>query len=318
VAAEPGDPHDEHERHRVELTGYCYRMLGSAFEAEDAVQETLERAWRHRGRFDGSRGTVRTWLHAIATNVCLDMLRSAQRRARPTDFGPAAQPGSPLGDPLPESARVLPAPDDRILPVHADPAELSAGRETVRLAFVAALQVLSPRQRAVLVLRDVLRFSAAEVAGQLGTTVAAANSTLQRARASLASADLRPGDPLRPDDPAQKDLLERYCIAFERYDIHALLALMHEDVTMAMPPFGWWLHGRNAVETTLRAAGRPCAGTVLHPVGANGSPAFWQTRPTDRGQQPWGLVLLDIADGRIAGVTTFLDADRLVPLFAPR
>jgi RNA polymerase sigma-70 factor (ECF subfamily) len=307
------------EAHRTELTGYCYRMLGSGFEAEDAVQETLVRAWRHGHRFDPERGSLRTWLHAIATRVCLDMLRSPQRRARAVDLGPAATPGDRLGRPLPESAWVLPVPDERVLTA-TDPAELAAQRETVRLAFVAALQLLAPRQRAALVLREVLRFSAAEVAQQLDTSVSAVNSAVQRARATLRDAAPQPSEPLRPDEPAQRDLLERFCAAFERYDVDALVALMHEDVTMQMPPFTWWLRGRAAVEAVLRAAGRPCEGARMVPVAANGSPAFWQTRPTGHGgaHEPFGLQVLDVADGLVVCATTFLDAARLAPLFAPR
>ena len=294
-------------------------MLGSGFEAEDAVQETLVRAWRHGRRFDPERGSLRTWLHAIATRVCLDMLRSAQRRARAVDLAPAATPGDRLGVPLPESAWVLPVPDERVLTA-TDPAELAAQRETVRLAFVAALQLLAPRQRAALVLREVLRFSAAEVAEQLGTSVAAVNSAVQRARGILRAARPRPGDALRPDDPAQRELLERYCAAFERYDVDALVALMHEDITMTMPPYAWWLHGRAAVAAVLRAAGRPCEGARMVPVAANGSPAFWQTRPTgsDGAHEPFGLEILDVSGGLIVSSTMFLDADRLAPLFAPR
>lgn len=247
------------------------------------------------------------------------MLRSAQRRARAVDMGPAATPGDSLGIPLPESAWVLPVPDERVLTA-TDPAELAAQRETVRLAFVAALQLLAPRQRAALVLREVLRFSAAEVAQQLDTSVAAVNSAVQRARATLRDARPQRTDPLRPDDPAQRDLLKRFCAAFERYDVDALVALMHEDVTMTMPPFVWWLRGRAAVEAVLRVADQPCEGARMVPVAANGSPAFWQTRPTGPGgaHEPFGLEIVDVADELVVSTTMFLDAARLAPLFAPR
>jgi RNA polymerase sigma-70 factor, ECF subfamily len=219
------------EAHRRELTGYCYRMLGGAFEAEDAVQEAFVKAWK---TFDPARGSLRSWLYKIATKVCLDMLRSTQRRAVPMDLAAPAVAGSPLGDPLPPSAWVQPMPDARVLPAD----EVAAGRETVRLAFVAALQHLPPRQRAVLILRDVLDWSAAEVADLLDTTLASVNSALQRARGVLAA---RRPTPLQTPDP---DLVERYTTAFERHDIATLVALLHEDATMAMPPFAWWLRGR--------------------------------------------------------------------------
>src|SRR5436853_3255554 len=174
------------EQHRAELTGYCYRMLGSAFEAEDAVQETLVRAWRSFDRFEG-RSLLRSWLYSIATNVCLDMLRGSQRRARPMDLGPAGTADGPLGDTLPEATWIQPIPDGHVLPANADPADLAVSRETIRLAFVAALQYLPPRQRAVLILREVLRWKATEVAELLDTTVASVNSALQRARSTLAA-----------------------------------------------------------------------------------------------------------------------------------
>ncbi|MFI7461045.1 sigma-70 family RNA polymerase sigma factor [Nonomuraea sp. NPDC049646] len=286
----------ELEHHRVELTGYCYRMLGSGFEAEDAVQETFVRAWR---TYEPGRGPLRPWLFRLATSVCLDMLRGPQRRARAMDLGPAARPGDPLGDPLPGDAWVWPVPDGRVLP--ADPAELAVARESVRLAFVAALQRLPPRQRAVLILRDVLKWQAAEAAGLLGVSVASVNSALQRARARLPA--------VAPED-AEVDgrLLDRYVSAFERYDVDALVSLLHEDATMSMPPFAWWLRGREAARTVLLAAGAPCEGTRLLPAWANGAPAFAQYRDG----QAFALVVLEIGGGVVTGMTTFLDP-RLVP-----
>ncbi|MEU1721720.1 RNA polymerase subunit sigma-70 [Nonomuraea sp. NPDC005692] len=288
----------ELEHHRVELTGYCYRMLGSGFEAEDAVQETFVRAWR---TYEPGRGPLRPWLFRLATSVCLDMLRGPQRRARAMDLGPAARPGDPLGDPLPGDAWVWPVADGRVLP--ADPAELAVARESVRLAFVAALQGLPPRQRAVLILRDVLKWQAAEVAGLLGMSVASVNSALQRARARLPA--------VAPED-AEVDgrLLDRYVSAFERYDVDALVSLLHEDATMSMPPFAWWLRGREAVRAVLLAAGAPCAGDRLLPAGANGAPAFAQYRDGEA----FALVVLEIGGGVVTGVTTFLNP-RLVPSF---
>ncbi|MFI9589463.1 sigma-70 family RNA polymerase sigma factor [Nonomuraea sp. NPDC052265] len=301
-AADRGGPDlveaTELEGHRVELTGYCYRMLGSGFEAEDAVQETFVRAWR---TYQAGRGPLRPWLFRLATSVCLDMLRGPQRRARAMDLGPAARPGDPLGDPLPGEAWVWPVPDGRVLP--ADPAELAVARESVRLAFVAALQWLPPRQRAVLILRDVLKWQAAEVAGLLGMSVASVNSALQRARARLPA--------VAPEDAeVDESLLDRYVSAFERYDVDALVSLLHEDATMSMPPFAWWLRGREAVRAVLLAAGAPCEGARLLPARANGAPAFAQYRDGTA----FALIVLEIGGGVVTGMTTFLDP-RLVSSF---
>jgi RNA polymerase sigma-70 factor, ECF subfamily len=284
------------EAYRGELTGYCYRMLGAAFEAEDAVQETLVRAWR--ADYDPARASVRTWLYAIATNVCLDMLRSAQRRARAMDLGSAATPGPDLGTPLPPSAWVQPLPDTMV----GDPAEVAAQRETIRLAFVAALQQLPPRQRAVLILREVLAFSAAESAALLGTTVASANSALQRARASVR----RPA-PAEPLDDAHRDLLARYVAAFERYDVAALTALLHEDATASMPPFAWWLRGRADISVSLAHADGTCENARLLPTSVNGTPAFGQYRWTGAGHVPMALVTVEVSHAGITSVTTHLD-----------
>ncbi|GII00393.1 DNA-directed RNA polymerase sigma-70 factor [Planobispora takensis] len=310
------------EPYRTELTGYCYRVLGSGFEAEDAVQETFLRAWRSFDRYDERRASLRTWLYSIATNVCLDMLRSTQRRALAVDLGPAAEAGADIGRPLPERVWVQPVPDSLVLPAEGDPEGDPEGaavrRETIRLAFVAALQHLPPRQRVVLILRDVLAFRAEEVAHLLETTVASVNSALQRARARLRTTGVTPGEPSRPSDPAQRELLTRYCTAFERHDVAALVALLHEDATMSMPPFGWWLRGRDRIRQALLDPGASCAGARLVPVAACGSPAFWQLRPGPDGPcTPFGLVLLDISEGLITGITTHLDADRLIPLFGP-
>jgi RNA polymerase sigma-70 factor (ECF subfamily) len=318
----PPDWETRLEHHRVELTGFCYRMLGSPFEAEDAVQETFVRAWRHGDRYDEDRAPLKSWLFAIATNVCLDMLRSAQRRARAVDLGPPSRPGTDLGAPLPESAWVLPAPDHRVLGHldNADPAEVVAQRESIRLAFVAALQQLPPRQRAVLILRDVLCWSAAEVARLFDTSVASVTSALQRARATLAPATgIDPGTGAIPAGPrldeAHRRLLDRYCAAFERHDVDTLVALLHEDATMSMPPFTWWLRGRADLHQVLLAPGMPCEGARLVPVAANGSPAFGQYQPTDRGHQPFALLVVDVADGLVTGTTTYLTPERLFPLF---
>src|SRR6266536_3029215 len=239
------------EQFRVELIGYCYRMLGSAFEAEDAVQETLVRAWRRLDRFDEDRAPLRSWLYTIATNVCLDMLRSAQRRARAMDLGPSSSAGASLGVPLPD------------------------------------------------------------------TTVASVTSALQRARATLAARKIEPAEPFRPMDKAQQQLLARYCDAFERYDVQTLVSLLHEDATMSMPPFAWWLRGRGEIRRALLGAGRPCDGARLVPTVANGSPAFGQYRPSGPagGYEPFALVVILVSDGLITETTTYLDAKRLFPLF---
>jgi RNA polymerase sigma-70 factor (ECF subfamily) len=300
------------DQHRAELTGYCYRMLGSGFEAEDAVQETLVRAWRAADRFDEGRAELRTWLYAIATNVCLDMLRSAQRRARATDLAPPARPGPDIGAPLPEDRWVLPVPDARVLPDNADPAELAVLRESIRLAFVAALQHLPPRQRAVLILRDVLCWKADEVAQLLGVTVAAVTSALQRARTTLRAKDIPPVEP----DPSQQDLLVRYVDAFERYDVETLVALLHEDAIMTMPPFTWWLRGRADIRSALLASDGTCHGARLVPTVANGEPAFGQYLPGPDGTfTPFALVTMSTSAGLITETSTFLDARRLFTLF---
>ena len=304
------------EQHRSELTGYCYRMLGSTFEAEDAVQDTMVRAWKSIDRFEG-RAALRSWLYRIATNVCLDMLNGRQRRARPMDLGPA---GSAEADfragVLPEAAWLEPMPDTRVLPEDGDPAELAASRETLRLAFVNALQHLPPRQRAVLILREVLRWQATEVAELLDTSVASVNSALQRARAQLADNDLTPDTPVDPLDDAQRELLDRYVAAFEDYDMDALTSLLQEDATLSMPPFDLWLQGVDEVRAWFVGHGIGCKGSRLLPVNANGSPGFAQYRPSpEGGWEPWALQVLEISDGRIAHLNSFLDTQRLFPLF---
>lgn len=305
------------ERHRTELTGYCYRMLGAAFEAEDAVQETLVRAWRSVDRFDAGRASLRSWLYKIATNVCIDMLNGRRRRARPMDLGPASAAGATLGPPLPDAMWIEPIPDGRVLPAGGDPAETAVARETIHLAFVAALQYLPPRQRAVLILREVLRWKAAEVADLLDTTVPSVNSALQRARSTVRDRRPAPSEPFRPLDEAQQRLLARYADAFERYDIDTLVSLLHEDATTSMPPFQWWLRGRAAIRSAFLGSDGTCANSRLVPVVANGSPAFGQYVPSDREAtyEPWALLVLEISGGLIVGTTTFLSAMRLFPQF---
>jgi RNA polymerase sigma-70 factor (ECF subfamily) len=310
-----GEPEALLEGHRAELTAYAYRMLGSAFEAEDAVQETMIRAWRGIDRFEG-RSALRSWLYRIATNVCLDMLKGRQRRARPVDLGPAGTAEAPLGEPRSEAAWIEPIPDGRVLPEDGDPAELAESRESIRLAFVAALQHLPPKQRAVLILREVLRWKADEVAELLETSVASVNSALQRARTSLAATDAE-SPPQRPMDDEQRALLARYVDAFERYDMDALTALLREDATWTMPPYDLWLQSHRDVRNWCLGPGIGCRGSRLVPTAANGSPAFGQYKPGDTEGllEPWSLQVLDISGDRVDGITFFLDTARWFPLF---
>jgi len=303
------------EGHRVELTAHCYRMLGSAFEAEDAVQETLVRAWRGYDRFEG-RAALRSWLYRIATNVCLDMLSASQRRARPMDLTPASSADAGLGAPLPESAWIEPVPDSRVVSA-VDPAEIAVVRESIRLAFVAALQHLPPRQRAVLILREVLRWRASEVAELLDTTVASVNSALQRARATLAASGVRDTERSEPMDDAQQALLSRYVDAFERYDMDALTALLRRDASWSMPPYELWLRTHEDIVAWCLGPGSACRGSRLVPTMANGSPAFGHYKPSGPGgtQEPWSLQVLELSGGRITGITFFLDTARFFPLF---
>ncbi|HSL66487.1 MAG TPA: sigma-70 family RNA polymerase sigma factor [Gaiellaceae bacterium] len=303
------------EQHRSELTAYCYRMLGSPFEAEDAVQETLIRGWKGYDRFEG-RAALRSWLYRIATNVCLDMLEGRKRRARPMDLGPAREPVAENLNALPEVTWIEPIPDGRVVP-DGDPAEVAQARETVRLALVAALQHLPPRQRAVLILCEVLRWKAAEVAELLDTSVASVNSALQRARATLEASELSAAGTAPSVDAADAELLARYVEAFERYDMEALTSLIHEDATQSMPPYDLWLRGRDDIFAWWVGPGIGCRGSrVVAAPAANGSPAFGQYKPSaDGGFEPWALQVLEVEDGRIVELTFFLDTARVFPLF---
>jgi RNA polymerase sigma-70 factor, ECF subfamily len=317
VVPDKGQLEQQLEAHRTELTAYCYRMLGSSFEAEDAVQETFIRAWRGYDRFEG-RSALRSWLYRIATNVCLDMLGGRERRARPMDLGPARDPHGPIGEILPEVTWLEPVPDSRVLPADGDPAEVAATRETVRLAFVAALQHLPPRQRAVLILFEVLRWKAAEVAELLDTSVASVNSALQRARANLESSDVSLAETAPTVEEPDRELLARYVEAFEQYDMEALTALIHEDATQSMPPYELWLSGRDDIFGWWYGPGAGCRGSKVIPtVAANGSPAFGQYKPNEAGDgyEPWALQVLEISDGRIVEFSFFLDTKTLFPLF---
>ena len=292
------------EQYRRDLTGYCYRMLGSAFEAEDAVQETMLRAWRSLDRFEG-RSALKSWLYRIATNVCFDQLKGRERRARPMDLGPAQEPLFENLAELPEVTWITPLPT---------PDELAEQRETLRLAFVAALQHLPPKQRATLILCEVLKWQATEAAELLDTSVASINSALQRARATLATADT--SAPADLDDETRA-LLDRYVDAFEAYDIDRLTDLLHEDAVQSMPPISLWLQGRDDIFTWWLGPGIGCKGSKLVPVGlVNGMPAWGQYKPApDGGYEPWSVIVPEVSDGRIVELTFFLDTKALFPLF---
>jgi RNA polymerase sigma-70 factor (ECF subfamily) len=303
------------ERYRAELTGHCYRMLGSIACAEDAVQEAMVRAWRGWDRFEG-RAKPRTWLYRIATNVCIDALADRARRTRPIDDRPPGTPRDTLSQ-RPHDHWLQPAPDHRVIPEHTDPEQRVILHQSIRLAFVAALQYLPPRQRAVLLLRQVLGWSAAEVADTLETSVASVNSALQRARARLderAPAALEPSP--APDatlSEHQAQLLQRYVDAFESYDVEALTALLCQDAIMSMPPYELWLQGRAAIHEWLLGVGKGCRGSRFVHTRACGQPALAQYR--QGGRVPWALNVLDIRDDGIAGWTAFLDVEALFPAF---
>jgi RNA polymerase sigma-70 factor (ECF subfamily) len=304
------------EEHRVELTGYCYRMLASAFDAEDAVQETLTRAWRSLDRFEG-RSSLRSWLYRIATNVCFDHLNAKKRRATPMDLNAPGPADAPIGSPLPESTWVLPAPDGRVLPTGLDPADDIIERETVRLAFVAALQHLPPKQRAVLILRDVLRWQASEVATLLDTSVASVNSALQRAHATIAQHNIEVDDFSDRSVDVDVDLVDQYVDAFQRYDMEMLTSLILEDATQSMPPLPLWLRGRDDTLSFWQGTGSGCRNSRLVATRANGTVAFGQYKPSGPGgsYEPWAVQVLEWKNDRIAEFTFFLDTPLLFPLF---
>jgi RNA polymerase sigma-70 factor (ECF subfamily) len=290
-------------------------MLGSPFDAEDAVQEAFVRAWRSRDRFEG-RAAMRTWLYRIATNVCLDMLKGAGRRVRAMDLGPARQPVETNLNVPSDKRWIEPIPDQLVAP-DADPADQVVERESIRLAFVAALQQLPPRQRAVLILREVLRWEASEVAELLDSTVPSVNSSLQRARATLGRSQVSSDDPLPALSAGDRAMLERYVVAFERYDMNALTSLIREDARQSMPPFDMWLRGRDDILAWWLGPGIGCRGSRVLPVGgANGSPAFGQYKPSPQGgYEPWALQVLELSAGRIVELTFFLDTAKVFPLF---
>jgi RNA polymerase sigma-70 factor (ECF subfamily) len=300
------------ETYRPALIGHCYRMLGSAFDAEDAVQDTMVRAWRSLDRFDG-RSSLRTWLYRIATNVCLDALGDRARRVRPMEERAAGSIDDPL-ETRPRTHWLEPIPDACALPSDADPFELTALRQSTRLAFVAALQRLPPRQRAALLLTEVLGWSATEVAESLETSIAAVNSAVQRARATLGNRESGSAEGALTD--AQLMLLERYVDAFHRYDVDDLVALLREDATLSMPPFTLWLRGRDAIRGWLLGRGIGCRGSRLVRTAACGSPAFGQYHPGPDGTlEPWAIIVLELTEDRIAAWNSFLDTEKLFPLF---
>ena len=296
------------EPYRRELTGYCYRMLGSGFEAEDAVQDTFVKAWKNFDTFEG-RSSLRSWLYRIATNVCLDMVRGPQRRARPMEFGPSsAVETAALGPVHSEKTWVQPIPDAKVLPTDGDPAELALSRETIRLAFIAALQNLPPKQRSVLILREVLRWQASEVAELLGTTVASVNSALQRARETMDDVSLDSTSTTVSDD--QQELLSRYVDAFERYDVAELVTMLRDDVVLSMPPYALWLRGPHNFAGWLLGEGIVCKGSKLVAVEANGGYAFgcYHVEP-DGTFTPWAIQIIETDGERLIGHHNFLNTE---------
>lgn len=298
------------EQHRPVLVGHCYRMLGSASDADDAVQETMVRAWKSYERFDG-RSSLRTWLYRIATNVCLDAIADRKGRALPVDEGTAGRVGDAL-EQRPHGYWVEPIDETRIIPTDANPAEQLALRQSVRLAFVAALQRLPAKQRAALLLTEVLGFSASEAADWLELSVASLNSALQRARATLTSVPDRSVEL----SPAQMQLVDQYVAAFERYDIDALSSLLKQDAVLSMPPFSFWLRGKDDIQRWMLGPGAGCRGSLVTRTNASGQPAFAQYRVNpDGGWKAWALVVLELDGQGVASVTSFLDVSTLFPQF---
>ena len=316
VGASSGELERQLELDRKALTGYCYRMLGSPFEAEDAVQETALRAWRGFEGFEG-RSSLRSWLFRIATNVCVDMIKGRERRATPMDLGPAQEPVVANLHTRPDTVWIQPIPDTSLAEAP-DPADVAVANESIKLAFVAALQHLPARQRAALILCEVLRWRASEVAELLDTTVASVNSALQRARATLEASGVTAESTPPAMDAAKRDLLARYVDAFQRYDLDALTTLIRKDASQSMPPYDMWLSGRDDIFAWWWGPGIGCRGSRMIPtVSANGSPAFGQYKPSETGSgyDPWALQVLEIEDGQIVQLTFFLDTARMFPLF---
>lgn len=302
------------ETHRPALTGHCYRMLGSSFDADDAVQETMVRAWKSLDRFE-ERSSVRTWLYRIATNVCLDALADRTKRARPMEEGPAGTVHDDL-ETRPRTHWLEPIAEAEVVSPTDSPYEQTAMRQSIRLAFVSALQHLPPKQRAALLLADVLGWSAAEIAAGLDTSVPAINSALQRARATLASRGVSMDAAPSELDDEQRVLLDRYVEAFDRYDVEALAGLMREDAILSMPPYTLWLQGPENIARWLTGRGAKCRGSKLVPVQANGAPSFAQYHAIEGGgYRAWALIVLECSGSRIASWNSFLDVERLFPRF---
>lgn len=305
------------EAHRAALTGHCYRMLGSVVDADDAVQDTMLRALRGLDRFDG-RASMGTWLYRIATNVCLDALAERAPRTRPMEMGPVGTTDDSLVE-LPRTHWLEPIPDVRAIPADGDPHERAVMKESIRLAFVAAMQHLPPRQRAALILTQVLNWSAAEVAESLGLTVAAVNSALQRARATLSEKNLtrhveRQSQYQRTSlTDSQSALVNQFVAAFEAYDVSRLITLLREDATTSMPPYSLWLQGREPIAEWFLGRGAGCRGSRLVATSACGSPAFGQYR--ENGAQPWALIVLELDGDAISSMNYFLDTATLFPKF---
>jgi RNA polymerase sigma-70 factor (ECF subfamily) len=308
------------DAHRRELTAHCYRMLGSAAAADDAVQETMVRAWKSYGSFEG-RSSLRSWLYRIATNVCLSDLDSKHRRSRPMEMGPSSFVAeAQLGPAMPEATWILPMPDSKVVPDDGDPAEVAAARDSIKLAFIAALQHLPPRQRAVLILREVLRWPAEDVAELLDSTVASVNSALQRARATLEAAnldDLEVSDTSSSLDEDHQALLQKYVEVFESYDMDAFVRLLHDDVVLSMPPYALWLTGPTEVRAWMEGPGKDCIGSRLVATRANGTIAFGQYRASGPNgeHEPWSLQVLELEGDKIIGFNAFLDTPHLFPMF---
>ncbi|TMC29592.1 MAG: sigma-70 family RNA polymerase sigma factor [Chloroflexi bacterium] len=316
VVAPDGDLGRQLDQHRADLVAYCYRMLASPFEAEDAVQETFLRAFRSYGSFEG-RAAMKTWLHRIATNVCLDMLRSKKHRVRPMDLGPAREPIEQNLNVPAEITWLEPIPDTLVAP-DPDPSDVATSKESVRLAFIAALQRLPAKQRATLILCEVMQWKAAEVAELLEMSTASVNSALQRARATLRSSEANEVAPAPKLDDAQRALLARYVEAFEKYDISLLTRVIREDARQSMPPFDLWLQGRDDMFAWWFGVGIGCKGSRLLPAGtANGSPAYGQYKPAanGKGYEPWSLQVIELTPTGVGEITFFLDTQKLFPLF---
>ncbi|HEY3713385.1 MAG TPA: RNA polymerase subunit sigma-70 [Jatrophihabitantaceae bacterium] len=310
-----GDFADRTAQFRRELLAHCYRLLGSADEAEDMVQETYLRAWRAYGGFEG-RSSVRTWLYQIATNTCLTALQHRARRPLPSGIG---RPGEdPLATATAEISWLQPIPDALVTPEVDDPAAITVSRESLRLALIASLQYLPPRQRAVLILRDVLAFRATEVAEILGTTTAAVKSTLQRARARLDDVAPAADQVTEPGGAEARALLERYIAAFESSDAEALKRLLRTDATLELPPSPDWFTGDDAAAHAVAGLGSPGEWRMV-PTAANGQPAAAAyRRDADGVHEAYGIVVLTLAGSGIARLTVFADPDLVAGFGLPQ